>query len=254
MTSNFNIIKNMLFKENPYLNISNNLRPFEMQVFSTDEMGRWITNLISTERPNLIIEVGSWMGWSAIKMADAIKKINLKDSGIICVDTWLGALEFWATGRENAGWWQQMHVSKNYFRENHYKFLSLKSGYPSVYYNFISNVFHKGHQNIIYPFPQTSDIASKWFLYNQIEADLIYIDASHDYEDVKRDLKNYFKILKEGGTIFGDDYWIHEVKKAVDEFVLENKLTMELGINIFWKIKKGNKDKTTNTNRKIKML
>jgi hypothetical protein len=53
--------------------------------------------------------------------------------------------------------------------------------------------------------------------------DWAYIDASHFYDDVKRDLDAFFPKVKTGGFIAGDDYdrrgiWDHGVTRAVDEF------------------------------------
>ncbi len=64
--------------------------------------------------------------------------------------------------------------------------------------------------------------------------DLVYIDAQHDYEDVKQDIKLWLPKVKKGGVIAGHDYlteditsvpveidWsgkeMGEVNKAVDE-------------------------------------
>jgi hypothetical protein len=50
--------------------------------------------------------------------------------------------------------------------------------------------------------------------------DIIYIDASHDYESVKTDILSWFPKLKTGGIICGDDYitgW-PGVVRAVNEF------------------------------------
>lgn len=237
MINIFSEIKKLLHKKDPFENIEQFLQPYKMQVFSDEKMGKWIKNLVQEKNPQLIIEVGSWMGWSAINMAESLAKMGDYQRGIICVDTWLGATEFWATGDENGGWWKQMHVEKDFFRENHYEFLSLRCGYPSVYYNFLSNIFHKKLQQFVCPFPQTSNIAARWFSLNNIQADLIYIDGSHDYEDVKLDIKNYYNILKNKGTIFGDDYWISDVRKAVDEFATEEKLSIQ-NHHPFWLIEK----------------
>lgn len=54
--------------------------------------------------------------------------------------------------------------------------------------------------------------------------DWIYIDGNHLYEFAKKDLENYYRKVKEGGFITGDDYitggwWKGGVKKAVDEFI-----------------------------------
>ena len=54
--------------------------------------------------------------------------------------------------------------------------------------------------------------------------DWVYIDADHAYEGVKRDLEAYFRVVKPGGFIAGDDYghvdrWFGDgVRQAVDEF------------------------------------
>jgi hypothetical protein len=49
--------------------------------------------------------------------------------------------------------------------------------------------------------------------------DFVFIDGSHDYEDVKWECENYSKIIKPGGVLSGHDYDIFDgVNKAVDEF------------------------------------
>ncbi len=54
--------------------------------------------------------------------------------------------------------------------------------------------------------------------------DWVYIDADHAYEGAKRDLDAYFRVLKSGGFMAGDDYghmggWFQDgVTRAVDEF------------------------------------
>jgi len=69
------------------------------------------------------------------------------------------------------------------------------------------------------PFPISSLQAVDVLKNYKIEADLIYIDASHEYKPVKDDINMYWSLLKNGGSIIGDDYqggW-PGVIKAVDE-------------------------------------
>ena len=127
--------------------------------------------LINETNPTHIIEVGAWLGQSTINMAKILKQKNIGDCKITTVDTWLGALEFIGSDKGDHN-------------------LMKKNGYPQVYYQFLSNVVHNEVQEYINPFPSTSLIAARYFEKNDIKADLIYIDGSHDYEDVIADLNS----------------------------------------------------------------
>jgi hypothetical protein len=140
------------------------------------------------------------------------------------VDTWLGALEFWVGDLAGT-------------RERD---LRLKYGYPSVYYQFLSNVIHAGLQDVIVPFPNTSLIGARYFKSLGVVADLVYVDASHDYEDVLLDLYAYYPLISSGGVMFGDDYnsgW-PGVMGAVDEFARVQGLVLEVLDGNFWVIRK----------------
>ncbi len=177
--------------------------------------------LIDEIKPELIIEVGTWKGQSAINMANYCRNINLQTE-ILCVDTWLGALEFWDN-----------------LKETDNRNLLLKNGYPQIYYQFLSNVIHQEVQDYITPFPTTSLIGARYFKRHNISSKLIYIDASHDYEDVLIDLQEYYDLLQPGGVMFGDDYIAWEgVRQAVDEFTSKRGIHLSVEENNFWVIKK----------------
>ena len=71
--------------------------------------------------------------------------------------------------------------------------------------------------------------------YNK-KIDVMYIDGSHEYEDVVLDLTHCDKMLKKNGIMILDDYdkryadpktkdpsrWCDGVKQAVDEFLVKN--------------------------------
>ena len=163
--------------------------------------------LILEIKPRLIVEVGSWKGASALEMAAIAQGAGLPTQ-ILCVDTWLGALEFWTDPNDS----------------ERYLSLQLKHGYPTVYYQFLANVCHKGFQDRIVPFPQTASTASLWLRYYGITPELVYIDASHEEEHVYEDLCNYWDVVADGGVLFGDDYFSWDgVRLAVDRFAKEQR-------------------------------
>ncbi len=159
------------------------------------------------DRLGLIVEVGTWKGGSAIEMADALEGAG-SEAKILCIDTWLGALEFWTDLDD-----PERHGG-----------LALKNGYPSVYYQFLANVCHRGHQGRVVPFPQTSATAALWLRANGVRADLIYIDGSHEEEGVYADLCDYWDLVAPGGVLFGDDWGWDGVRMAVQRFARENLL------------------------------
>jgi len=163
--------------------------------------------LIAETKPEFIIEVGSWKGASAVTMADSLISHGI-DGRILCIDTWLGALEFWSDQSD----------------PERFEALECKHGYPSVYYRFLANVCHCQHQHRIIPFPLPSTAAALWLLRTDLRADLIYIDGSHEEEDVYQDLLDYHILLKPGGKIFGDDWSWSGVRAAVERFASEEKL------------------------------
>ena len=54
--------------------------------------------------------------------------------------------------------------------------------------------------------------------------DYVYIDASHDYFNVLRDLNLYYTKLRKGGLLMGHDLIIYDVARAVHDF--SNKLNL----------------------------
>ncbi len=183
----------------------------------------FLGKMIEISRPTRIIEVGSWKGKSAIAMAEAclhLHRFETQESRrspyqlgeIVCVDTWLGATEF--VGRPN---------------DDPKRGLRKDFGYPSIYYQFMANVFRARQHDMITPFPQTSVNAARFLKKYNIKADLIYIDGSHEYDDVKQDLEMYYELLNENGLIFGDDYCEYwgGVIKAVNEFAGKNSLYLQ---------------------------
>jgi hypothetical protein len=183
--------------------------PFDGQGWGSDSPA--FGTLVERVKPCLIIEVGTWKGGSAMEMAAQLDRLGLGQAKILCVDTWLGALEMWGDQTD----------------ADRFGSLRLKHGYPQLYYQFLANVCHKGAQGRIIPFPLPSMTAAQWLSLRGVRAELIYLDGSHEEEDVAADLTNYWDLLAPGGILFGDDYSWTGVQMAVDRFAGHQRLTTE---------------------------
>jgi hypothetical protein len=138
-------------------------------------------------------EVGVWKGCSlAFFAVEAIN--NNKNPIIYAIDHWLGSEEH--TRQDSA------------VRE------PLLDQPDGLYNHFLENI--EPVKNIITIIRDKSTEAA-----NQIEdgsLDAIFIDASHEYEDVIDDLKAWYPKIKPNGKFCGHDYDWSGVKRAVDEF------------------------------------
>lgn len=184
-------LEKLFFIESPYGGFPADLTPEKVSGWHSDHPV--FRELLEEIRPQLYIEVGTWLGASAIHVAEQLQEMGL-GTPVLCIDTWLGAREFWDD------------IEKN----QRYHDLAVNFGYPRIYYQFLANVIHRNQQGRILPLPQTSIIAGRILKDKQVKADMVYIDASHDAGDVYLDLVAYWELLNPGGIIFGDDfdeYW-----------------------------------------------
>lgn len=201
----------IVLKSDPYSDFPYQDYPQDLQGWGSND--QIFAQILQAIAPAIVIEVGTWKGYSAFSMSEILKKQG-KDFVIICVDTWLGGIEHID---------DSMEINLNQYR---------KYGYPQLYYQFLANMMHLGCHESIVPFPNTSAIAARFLFKQKIQADVIYIDASHQEDDVYADLGNYWKILRSGGVMFGDDWNAdalgYGVICAVNRFVREKELNLQV--------------------------
>lgn len=185
-------VRELLYgKHDPYANLES--RPIDNGNWDDhSEALRYAITTVNIKRQcRLVIEVGSWKGASAMYFASCLK--DEYEPEIVCVDTWLGSIEH----RDNM-------LAKGEF--NH--------GRPWLYETFLSNIVRAGLQNVITPFPIDSINAAYWFWRKNIRADLIYIDAGHEYESVYADIRMYKELLHSGGVMLVDDAHYEPIQRA----------------------------------------
>ena len=143
-----------------------------------------LARLMASDGAGIVIDVGVWKGQSTITMANAMRRQGI-DGCVIAVDTFLGSPEHWSGASP---------------------FFGRTNGHPDLYWTFLSNVHQAGLTGYVVPLPQTAATAAVILGRLGVNASVVHIDASHDYEDVLRDATDYWKLLQPGGYLIGDDY------------------------------------------------
>lgn len=140
-------------------------------------------------KPKVIVETGSWLGGSAIRMANKCRELGL-DTAVICIDTWLGD--------------HYLHLMDQW--RGHLKYVNAR---PTFYETFLSNVIDMELQDYIIPVSLPSVSGARLLNHLGVKADFVYIDASHLKGDVINDLRAFWPLCKVGGIFMGDDYRDH---------------------------------------------
>jgi hypothetical protein len=148
---------------------------------------------------DIFVEIGSFKGRSASAMA--VNIINSqKDIKFYCVDTWKGS-------------------------EEHQK--GQNSEDKDVVDGTLLDVFKyniRSVKNYINIIQKESAEAAKEFQDKSLS--FVFIDASHDYENVKQDINSWYPKIKNGGILAGHDWFGEDIKKAVYEFCNEHNFTV----------------------------
>lgn len=138
---------------------------------------------------SIFVEVGCWKGKSICFLAVEVINSN-KDITVYGVDTWKGSA----------------------VHQNNPEIIN-----DTLYETFMNNISPVSH--IVKPIRMSSLEACKQFKDESL--DFVFIDASHEYEDVKKDIDNWLKKVKPGGILAGHDYNWPDVTRAVNEVLGE---------------------------------
>jgi hypothetical protein len=163
-----------------------------------DYFGKALQRVLHRTRAPVIVEVGTWKGLSANTMASLCRAANVTPQ-IVCIDTWLGSPEHMEGESSSQG-------------------MSRINGLPTLFAVFLKNTKRLGNDSVIYPFPISSVQGAHYLIRKNFVADIIYIDAGHEYESVLLDIKLFWQLLQQDGVMIFDDWRWPGVRKAIQEF------------------------------------
>ena len=167
--------------------------------------------LFTNIEPTYIVECGSMLGGSAIKMAETLKNNN-KTPEIICIDPFTGDVNMWDWekngGTGDSGW----------------RFLRLENGIPTIYKRFLANCKYTGFEDKILPINATTSVGIKLlqrlFIQKRISLlpNYIYLDSAHEKDETFLELSLCWNCLIDNSILFGDDWGWDAVREDVIRF------------------------------------
>ena len=164
-----------------------------------------LSELIQRLQPQLIVEIGSFVGASALHMAEWASATTK----IICVDLW----------------------SAPFIRTWLRDYTDFQGSY---YQTFLSNVAQSPMGRKIIPFRASSAEAFRML---SVSPDLVYIDGNHEYSHVLNDLTIWWSTVRPGGVLCGDDYLSLDhpgVTQAVNDFAAQIGVTVQHHNRFYW--------------------
>ena len=137
------------------------------------------------------LEIGIWKGASIIYAAEMANLFH-KDITFWAVDTWAGSNE-----------------------KEHQDYIQSIGGPDGLFNEFCQNVINAKVNNRIKIVRLSSLEASIHFQNEQL--DFLFVDGSHEYQDVKNDLLAWKDKVKKNGQLWGHDSDWPDVQKALNE-------------------------------------
>ena len=141
-----------------------------------------------------IVEIGTCYGGSAICMGMGVRG---KDSVILTIDP---------------GMLSDQEIANRKDELSKYGFTKSESNLDNIH----QNIREARLEGYIVPIPDTSEnVFKRW---DGRGIDMLFVDGSHTYEDIKIDCL-WMQYIKHGGIAVFDD-WIEPVEKGVKEYVV----------------------------------
>lgn len=206
------IILNRVFNgTSPYMNFPQpHIEPFlrHKRIKGWGSTGAVFENLIRKVQPKVIIEIGTFLGASAIHMAELTRKLGL-DTQILCIDDFRG--------------WPDL--------PSKFKDIKMVNGDTMLLYQFMQNVVYVNATEKVMFLPYSTQSALERLCEWGVFGDLIEVDAGHDFHSAWSDINRAYKLLRPGGIIFGHDYFTvadnRGVRRAVNMFARVNGLRVK---------------------------
>ena len=183
------------------------------------EDGIFLLNHIKKIRPKNFLEIGVFHGVTSRNVCELLYELHankFKFTGIDLFENDAGKLD-----EEIA---PKIHFS-NPLKTIYYRYIVRLDPYN---YQSVLKLLKKFKENVNIIKGNSNDVLKE--IKTEV-FDYVFLDGGHKYETVKNDLKNLIQVVNNNGTILCDDYnlsYAPGVKKAIDEYVLDNNFNLKI--------------------------
>tara|TARA_Y100000741_G_C18122033_1_gene505469 strand:- start:102 stop:731 length:630 start_codon:yes stop_codon:yes gene_type:complete len=184
-------------------------------------VGEFFLNEILSKNPKNFLEVGVFHGVTARNVCELLSKIHGNDFKYI-------GLDLFEENEENKDEIIPNTKFSNPLKTIFYKYIKRQDPYSLIS---VQSLLKKFKDNVHLIKGNSNKILEK---IDMSKIDYVFLDGGHEYNTVKNDLKCCLDVLKNNGTILCDDYdltYAPGVKKAIDEFTLDNSLKSSIICN-----------------------
>lgn len=182
-------------------------------VFGWTDFEEIYTRMVDEFDDCTFVEIGSFMGKSAVMMGELIKE-RKKNIKLVCIDLF--------PTKEELKVYQSIGAGQGGSDAGEAKYINDLP--KSLLDTFVENIRNNGVDDVIIPIKSDSHKCISLFQDNSMP--FVFVDASHEYEIVLQDIKLWWPKIKTGGVLAGHDYY-QNVAKAVHEFFDPLGITVE---------------------------
>ena len=201
---------------------------FRKTSLKQEGIGEHFLNEIASIKPRNFLEIGVFHGVTARNVCELLYSIHGNNFKYV-------GLDLFGESIENINEVIPNTKFNNPLKEVYFKYILRQDPYSI---EAVANLLKKFKKNIHLIKGNSNYLLKK---IDMSKIDYIFLDGGHTYETVKNDLHYSKQVLDNNGTILCDDYNLSQapgVKKAIDEFIKNNGLELEIIFERFAKIKK----------------
>ncbi len=181
-------------------------------------VGEFFLNDVKAKSPKIFLEVGVFHGVTARNICELLYTLHKDDFKYI-------GLDLFEINDENKSEAIPNTSFSNPFKKIYFDYIKKQNPYSK---EAVEDLLKKFKNNITL-IKGNSNLILKKIDMSKIE--YVFLDGGHSYQTVKSDLECCLEVVQNNGTIMCDDYnfgHLPDVKKAIDEFVENNKLKCEI--------------------------